>query len=206
MSRWKQISTNESQLTNNISCKIKGGTSEWCSFTDVQSKIKSCLSCCCCCCRTVIMCDFFHAVIFIFLSMNSAGGHFSHVAPLCRPSCPRRSSWPRSGLRSTRRCRTCGPSACWVTVTASGSSTCPPSSGRRAPRCARCTRRTTSSNTWRTARWCCRTRWGADRVEGWSGLRVLFCFVGPNSSEASEWFCVRALLCSGSLTIILSIN
>lgn len=118
------------------------------------------------------MCNFFPTVIFVLLRMNSAGGQISHVAPLCRAWCSRRSSWPRSELRSTLRCRTCGPSACWVTVTASGSSTCPPSSGRRAPRCARCTRRTTSSNTWRTARWCCRTRWDADRVEGCSGFRV----------------------------------
>lgn len=120
----------------------------------------------------VVVCNFFPTVIFVLLRMNSAGGQISHVAPLCRAWCCRRSSWPRSELRSTLRCRTCGPSACWVTVTASGSSTCPPSSGRRAPRCARCTRRTTSSNTWRTARWCCRTRWDADRVEGCSGFRV----------------------------------
>lgn len=132
------------------------------------------------------MCNFLYTVIFVLLRMNSAGGQISHVAPLCRAWCSRRSSWPRSELRSTLRCRTCGPSACWVTVTASGSSTCPPSSGRRAPRCARCTRRTTSSNTWRTARWCCRTRWDADRVEGCSGFRVTQSDCVWNA--ASFWF------------------
>lgn len=152
--------------------------------------LKPCCCCRCCYCWTVIMCNFLYTVIFVLLRMNSAGGQISHVAPLCRAWCCRRSSWPRSELRSTLRCRTCGPSACWVTVTASGSSTCPPSSGRRAPRCARCTRRTTSSNTWRTARWCCQTRWDADRVEGCSGFRV------------TQSDCMRALHRSGSLTSI----
>ena len=177
----------------------KRGTSERCSFTDFQSQMKWChhtwtqtLNLMNSSSRwtlwnpvvvVVVVVFFLWTVIFILLSMNSAGGQISHVAPLCRPSRSRRSSWPRSELRSTLRCRTCGPSACWVTVTASGSSTCPPSSGRRAPRCARCTRRTTSSNTWRTARWCCRTRWDADRVEGCCGFRVLFWFFGLNNKQ-----------------------
>lgn len=83
----------------------------------------------------------------------------SHLpSPMCLLPA-RRSSWPRSELRSTRRFRTCGLSACWVTAMGCGSSTCPPSFAQRARRCARCTRPTTSSNTWRTAKWCCRTRW-----------------------------------------------
>ncbi len=70
----------------------------------------------------------------------------------------RRSSGHRRRRRSTRRCRRCGPNACWVTATDSGSSAYQHSSEQRALKSERCTPHTRCSNTWRHARWCCRTR------------------------------------------------